>query len=133
MRQPKPAAADRARPRVLVVEDDPATSRAMRLLLQHHGYDVQVSSTIAETMNYLGSNPDYVLLDLMLPDGDGTQVLEHIRNNQLPPEVVVVTGVSEPGWHKRVERLHPKKVLRKPVDVSQVLSGLGNPGVIGSA
>jgi DNA-binding response OmpR family regulator len=118
---------------VLVVEDDPATSRAMRLLLQHHGYDVQVCATIAESMNYLGSDPDYVLLDLMLPDGDGTRVLEHIRRNHLGAEVVVVTGVSEPAWHKRVERLHPKKVLRKPVDVSQILSGLGNSGAVGSA
>lgn len=133
MKQPKSAASDRPRPRVLVVEDDPATSRAMRLLLQHHGYDVQVCATIAETMNFLGSDPDYVLLDLMLPDGDGAQVLEHIRDNHLHSEVVVVTGVSEPAWHKRVQRLHPKKVLRKPVDVSQILSGLGNSGVIGSA
>jgi DNA-binding NarL/FixJ family response regulator len=69
----------------------------------------------------------------MLPDGDGAQVLEHIRRNHLRCEVVVVTGVSEPAWHKRVERLHPKRVLRKPVDVSQILSGLGNPGIIGSA
>lgn len=124
---------ERPRPRVLVVEDDAATSRAMRLLLQHHGYDVQVCSTIAESMNYLGADPDYVLLDLMLPDGDGARVLEHIRHNRLHSEVVVVTGVSEPAWHKRVQRLHPKKVLRKPVDVSQILSGLGNSGVIGSA
>jgi DNA-binding response OmpR family regulator len=124
---------ERQRPRVLVVEDDPATSQAMRLLLQHHGYDVQVCGTVAESMNYLGSNPDFVLLDLMLPDGDGADVLEHIRENDLRPEVVVVTGVSEPAWHKRVERLHPKQVLRKPVNVSQILAGLGNPGVIGSA
>ena len=131
MKQPKPA--ERPRSRVLVVEDDPATSRAMRLLLQHHGYDVQVCSTIAESMNYLWSAPDFVLLDLMLPDGDGAQVLEHIRKNGLRSEVVVVTGVTEPAWHKRVERLHPRQVLRKPVNVGEILSGLGNPGVIGSA
>lgn len=131
MKAPKPG--ERPRPRVLVVEDDPATSRAMRLLLQHHGYDVQVCATIAESMNYLGTAPDFVLLDLMLPDGDGTRVLEHIRRNDLQSEVVVVTGVSEPAWHRRVERLHPKQVLRKPVNVSEILSGLGNSGVVGSA
>src|SRR3954470_14694716 len=84
--------------RVLVVEDDAPTGHALELLLKHHRYDVITARSVAEALDRLSSGPvpDAVLLDLMLPDGDGVRVLEMIQSRALPTKVTVVTGVGDP-------------------------------------
>src|SRR4051794_18766469 len=54
---------------VLVVEDDRTARRALTLLLRHRGFAVSEAGTIAEAVAGLAARPDWVLLDLMLPDG----------------------------------------------------------------
>lgn len=106
---------------VLVVEDDKPTYDAMRKLLEHYGFASIHASTAAQAMAMLPANPHYVLLDLMLPDGDGTKILEHIRIKQLPIKVAVITGINDPDRLRRVERLGPDAILTKPVDLIALL------------
>src|SRR5262245_54904406 len=104
------------RTRVLVVEDDLPTFQAMRALLEHYGFEVSHAMTTADALAGLAANPKYVFLDLMLPDGDGTRVLEHIRLKQLPITVAVITGTTDPDRIRRAEILKPELLLRKPFD-----------------
>jgi DNA-binding response OmpR family regulator len=106
---------------VLVVEDDQATYAAMRSLLEHYGFSARHASTASEAMALLGTNPQYVLLDLMLPDGDGSKILEHIRIRQLPIKVAVITGISDPERLRKVQRLGPDAILTKPLDLIALL------------
>jgi two-component system response regulator AtoC len=112
--------------RVLVVEDDQTTGHALELLLRHHRYDVITATSVAEAIGRLSSGPapDAILLDLMLPDGDGLRVLELIRSRSLPTQVTVMTGVGDPIRLDRAAKLQPHALLLKPVDFPQILMQL---------
>ena len=114
--------------RVLVVEDDSATTHALELLLRHQGYEVLMAHSVAEALRHLASEPDCVLLDLMLPDGDGMRVLETVREKGLKSRVVVITGVGDTDHLDRVHLLRPDALLRKPVDFLQILEKLSGTG-----
>jgi len=106
------------------VEDDPATSRALRLILGRKGWDVVVAKTLAEARTLLLPAPQGVVLDLMLPDGDGASLLAEIRDNGLPTRVVVTTGVNDPDRLAAVRALLPTAVLTKPITLPDLLRAL---------
>ena len=107
--------------RVLVVEDDAASRRALRMILAHAGWQVETAGTVAEAMRLLATGPSWVVLDLMLPDGDGSAVLEHIRDRALPIRVTVATGISDPARLADVQRLGPQELLQKPIRIGDLL------------
>ncbi len=107
--------------RVLIVEDDLSTTNALRQLLNASGYSVVVVSTVAAAMACVDDTFDSVVLDLMLPDGDGADVLQWIRNKGLRARVCVTTGVSSPAWLMRVTAMGANAVLQKPIDIGDLL------------
>jgi two-component system, OmpR family, response regulator len=109
-----------------LVEDDPATSRALKGILDRRVWDVLNVSTIADALRLLDWNPDCVVLDLMLPDGDGTVILAKIRAERLPIRVAVTTGSNDSSRLKTVLNLNPDVFLTKPVDLKELLKGLGD-------
>jgi two-component system, OmpR family, KDP operon response regulator KdpE len=83
--------------RVLVVEDEPALLRALQINLRARGYEVSVSSAGQEALLEAARRPpDAVLLDLGLPDLDGTEVIRQLRTWTAVP-VIVLSGRAESG------------------------------------
>jgi DNA-binding response OmpR family regulator len=109
------------RTRVLIVEDDASAYAGLRRLLEHYGCEVDYAGTVAEGLKRLDEGPEYVFLDLALPDGEGTRVLERVRMGNLPSRVIIVSGTVEQGVLWRVKSLKPDAVLTKPVDFLRVL------------
>jgi two-component system, response regulator RegA len=105
---------------VLVVEDDRATSSALRVLLARKGWEVQVAASLADAMAAIDSAPDVVILDLMLPDGNGEAVLERARQSKLPSRIIVTTGASDQNRLAAVQRLGPDALLMKPIDFQEL-------------
>jgi two-component system response regulator AtoC len=116
------AAATRCR--VLVVEDDAASRRALSSLLRLRGFECVTAASVAEAMDRLAWGPTCLLLDLMLPDGNGAKLLEHIRANDLSIRVAVTTGAS--NWESMldVKRLRPDAFFPKPVDFNRLVTWL---------
>ena len=113
----------------MLVEDDAGSAKALRALLQLRGFDVVVATTVADGLAALratggASTIDYVVLDLMLPDGDGAQILRHVRERNLGIPVCVTTGVNDRARLAEVKRLEPRCLLMKPIDLAQLLRGL---------
>jgi len=84
--------------RILIVEDDPPVRALIRAILSLGGHSVTSAETGEEALTHIGSNPfDLVLLDLMLPEMSGYEVLE--KMNDLPGgndlKVVVVSALDE--------------------------------------
>ena len=76
--------------KVLVVDDDPALLRALRIGLDARGYDVTVAHTGAEGLSRAAeAPPDVVVLDLGLPDLDGVEVCRRIRQWSEVPIIVL--------------------------------------------
>ena len=76
--------------RVLVVDDEPQIRRALRTSLEAHGYEVATAGTGEEgVLTAAETAPDLVLLDLGLPDLDGTEVIERVRSFSDVPVIVL--------------------------------------------
>jgi two-component system, OmpR family, KDP operon response regulator KdpE len=83
--------------RVLVVEDEPALLRALQINLRARGYEVTTSSAGQEALvEAVRRPPDAVLLDLGLPDLDGTDVIRELRSWTSVP-VLVLSGRAGSG------------------------------------
>ena len=79
-------------PSILVVEDELLTRRTLQELLQREGFAVTTTGTVAEALGEVNRNGyDLVLLDLVLPDGDGLTTCKRIRERHRMPIVILST------------------------------------------
>jgi two-component system, OmpR family, KDP operon response regulator KdpE len=85
------------RPVVLIVDDEPQMRKFVRITLDANGYGVIEASTAAEGIQQAAAHtPDLVLLDLGLPDADGSEVIHRIREwSQMPIIVISARGKEE--------------------------------------
>jgi DNA-binding NtrC family response regulator len=108
--------------RLLIVEDHDDTRRVLARFFRLMGYEVVAAATVAEAIEALDSIPDGVILDLRLPDGPGETVLKKIRDDALPTQVIVCTGLYDLGRLSSVRNvLEPHAFLLKPVDVDKLI------------
>ena len=117
-----------AQPRLLLVEDDWSTHAALRRSFAGRGWEVASSSTVAGAMLLLAARPRAVILDLMLADGAGLDVLRRIRAGRVPVRVVVTTGATDPKLLAEVAALAPDALIFKPVDLDALLDAVGAGG-----
>jgi DNA-binding response OmpR family regulator len=110
---------------VLLVEDDVETARALRLILTMHGCDVTAVRTLEQGLDLLAQNPTIIVADLMLPDGDGIEILARVRDAKSPTKVVITTSVGDPARLALVNRLKPDALLRKPFEPAALLRAMG--------
>ena len=115
------------RPTLLIVEDDDASRELLRKLFARRGWDVTTAATLAAALAALDPPPDCLVLDLLLPDGDGAAVLRQIRAADLPTRVAVCTAVQDWDRLAKVQRLRPEALLHKPIDVEEVARAIGIP------
>jgi DNA-binding response OmpR family regulator len=101
---------------ILIVEDDESTRRVLGSLFRRRGWRVITAASLSEGVYLLDEDPDWVFLDLMLPDGDGENLLRVMRVHDLPSQVVVTTAVSDPARLAKVHDLQPDFMLQKPID-----------------
>lgn len=84
-----------ARARVLLVEDDEAIARSVRRSLEAHGYAVLHAPTAATAREAVASQPfDVILLDLMLPDGDGVTLCRPFHETS-GAAIIVLSALDE--------------------------------------
>jgi two-component system KDP operon response regulator KdpE len=86
-----------ARPVVLIIDDEPQMRKFVRITLDANGYGVIEASTAAEGIQQAAAHtPDLVLLDLGLPDADGSEVIHRIREwSPMPIIVISARGKEE--------------------------------------
>jgi DNA-binding response OmpR family regulator len=117
--------ADTRQPTVLVVEDDEDTRLAMMQVLVREGYLVLGAETGHDAVGIMHeplAPIDVALLDVHLPDVNGTELCARLR--ELAPElpVVVCSGEAEPEEVAALVRLGATRYLRKPVAVDELLA-----------
>ena len=113
--------------RILVVEDDAHTADTLLTLLRHYGYQVMRVSTVADAITQVNQEPDFLLLDLMLPDGEGEQVLKHIRSRGLRTKVVLSTAVHDRVRLRALASLKPDRIQLKPLNFLDLLQAMQPP------
>jgi CheY-like chemotaxis protein len=120
---------------ILIVEDDPDQLALADLRVSAAGYKVRAVGSVSELTRSLvpGEVPDLVLLDVMLPDGNGFDVLSELRRNpsfaSLP--IILLTVVSEPAHIAQGLALGADGYVTKPYSknilVGVIKGALGDP------
>lgn len=105
--------------RALVVEDDPAIRRLVEKLLTRLKIEIDVAGDGRTAMNKLRSQHYSVLvLDLMVPELDGFEIIEMIKQEKMNVPVAVVSAVSQQALTK-LDLDVVKLVISKPFDVDE--------------
>jgi two-component system KDP operon response regulator KdpE len=82
--------------RILLVDDELSIQRALAPLLRSRGYDVEVASSGADALNAVATHPpDLMVLDLGLPDIEGTEVCRRVRTMSKLPIIVLTARGSD--------------------------------------
>jgi CheY-like chemotaxis protein len=117
----KPLTTEQSTPKVLVVDDSDELLGLIGAWLQDEGYILFTATSGVEALDIAQSHePDIVLLDVVIPPPDGFAVCEALRLRQRPPEIILMTGTSDPSRLRRVDELGGLVMLRKPL-TSEVL------------
>jgi two-component system KDP operon response regulator KdpE len=109
---------------VLVVEDEAAMSRALRINLRARGYEVATARTGREALAEASTHPpDAVILDLGLPDLDGVEVIRELRGWSRAP-VVVLSGRTGSGDKITALDSGADDYVTKPFAMAELLARL---------
>lgn len=113
--------------RILIVEDEAVLCKHLARLFVREGYEVVTAGTRTEALAALSHGQfETLLLDVQLPDGDGLELLAAVRERPWPPRTVVMTAFStfdNPAW---AERANVVRVLRKPLDLCELITAVRN-------
>lgn len=109
----------------MIVDDDQALSDALALTLSAEAAEVRTCTTMEQAIAALQHlNPDVVVLDLSLPDGDAFEVLEAIGRHSPTPAVVAISGVASPLDSFRLGQLGVASFLSKPFTMAELLQAV---------
>jgi DNA-binding response OmpR family regulator len=114
-------AAEEKRDRVLIVEDSSLVGDALRVLFEEHGYDVSVADSLDSGRSAAAAQaPDVILLDVVLPDGDGLELARE-WSGRGRTVVLALTGYADMETRTRCLDAGCKAVLVKPVPAGDLL------------
>lgn len=108
---------------ILVVEDDPAIRRLVKMVLTREGYNVETASDGVEAVLKLGlSDYDVIILDLMMPNLDGFSLIDTLAASD-PERLkrIIVTSAASPNVIKERMNGRPFAVLPKPFDIKMLV------------
>jgi DNA-binding response OmpR family regulator len=106
----------------VIVDDDDSCRSLLDKFLRMRGHITACAASLAEAREMLSENCKRVILDLNLPDGQGTDLLRQIRESELPIKVAVTTGLSDRLIMAEVSKLQPDAFFVKPVDLKELLT-----------
>ena len=109
--------------RVLLVEDDANTAQSIELILKSEGYIVDTTD-LGEDGLEIGKLYDYdiIILDLMLPDIDGYEVLRRLRSSRVNTPILILSGLSELDNKIKGLGFGADDYLTKPFDRRELLA-----------
>lgn len=113
--------------RVLLIEDEPNIIEAIRFILSRDGWAVDVHSDGATALDAVAARrPDLVILDVMLPNRSGYDILADLRANAdteaLP--VMMLTARGQKKDRETAERFGVSRFMTKPFSNSEVLASV---------
>ncbi len=109
--------------RVLLVEDDTFTARSIELILKSEGFVVDATD-LGEDGLETGKVHDYdiIILDLMLPDIDGYEVLRRLRAARVKTPILILSGLLEPDQKVKGLDSGADDYLTKPFDMGELIA-----------
>jgi CheY-like chemotaxis protein len=111
--------------RVLVADDSDALVGLIGMWLTDEGYQVATATSGRQALDVAAVHrPDIALLDVVMPPPDGIAVCEALQRQTCPPEVILMTGISDPVRLRRAGEMRFVELLRKPLTGEAVLAAV---------
>jgi two-component system, NtrC family, nitrogen regulation response regulator NtrX len=115
------------KPRILVIDDEPAIRESLRMILEYEGYDCVLAATGQEGLALVErESPELVFLDIKMPGMDGLEVLQRIRASHDALPVVMISGHATVSTAVEATRLGAFDFIEKPLASERVLVTVRN-------
>ena len=114
-------------PKILIVDDEPRMCDSLKVLLGNEGYEIQTRHNGQEALEALVKNDfDVVLLDLVLPDISGVEIMDHINSETPDTLVILITGHASVESAVEALRNRAYDYLRKPFEHEELSKTVKN-------
>jgi len=107
-------------PHALIVDDDRNAAEALAELIANQGFTTTCANTVEQARDLLVTGPDVILLDLVLPDGNGLELLREATSRELATQVIVITGHASLESSIEAMRHGATDYLLKPINLSHL-------------
>ncbi len=116
--------------KILMVDDEPTTLEILEIFLQAEGYEnlIQLNDSTRALETVAEERPDLVLLDVMMPEIGGLEILRALRADEAlaSTPVIILTSATDPETKLAALELGATEFLAKPVDPSELALRLRN-------
>jgi CheY-like chemotaxis protein len=111
--------------RVLITDDSLLQRKTLSAIVQDEGYEIDTASNGREALDKIKNKlPDCLLLDMLMPEIDGIQVLETLQSHDIKLPIIVLTADVQDWLKARCLELGATKFLNKPVKQEQLRKAL---------
>ena len=118
---------ERARARILVIDDDELIRSIFKETLEQEGHIVVTADNAAKGLMYVTQREfDLVFLDLKLPGTDGADILREMKGAKDKLPVIIITGYPNSEMMERAMKQGPISVMIKPFNDSDIINAVNN-------
>ncbi|NQU04640.1 MAG: sigma-54-dependent Fis family transcriptional regulator, partial [Calditrichaeota bacterium] len=106
---------------ILIVDDDTSIRRTLEIYLKSHGHSIHTAESVATAREtWQQYKPDLIILDLMLPDGNGINLLSEASENDFGGIVIMITGHQDLDKTMAAMRVGAFDYVHKPINVDEL-------------
>lgn len=116
------------RPQVLLVEDEISVAKGLEMVMTEEGYDVDLADTGRGALHKFWTKDhfDLMVADLRLPDIDGMEVIERVKEKRPETKVVIITGYPSVSTAVQAVKMGVHNYLRKPFTDDEFMAAVGD-------
>jgi len=109
---------------VLIVDDEPAISELLTILLTSHGYTTKVAGTGRQALDCITPNIDLILLDMFLPDAEGMKICQQLKSNSQSKDIPIIIITGNQNKSDKIESLYlgAEDYLTKPFEPEELFA-----------
>jgi two-component system, NtrC family, nitrogen regulation response regulator NtrX len=115
------------KPRVLIIDDEEAVRSSLKLIFEYEGYEVLLAASGPVGLKIAAQeSPDLVFLDVKMPQMDGLEVLRRLKESEVPPPVVILSGHGTVKAAVEAVKLGAWDFIEKPPESERILIAARN-------
>ena len=107
--------------KILIIDDDEKMSSMLAAILEREGHEAKSAHNLKSGLEEAISRPfDVIFLDVMMPDGNGLDLLPELREAPSRPEVIIITAVGSPDGAEIAVKNGAWNYLQKPFSIEEI-------------
>ncbi len=113
---------------ILIIDDDDQFRVMLRKLMERNGYEVVEASNGKEGIKIYRENPtDLIITDLIMPDKDGIETIQELKQNFPGVKIIAISGggrLGPSGYLHMAQILGAQRTLTKPIELPELLKAI---------